>query len=56
MVSIRRSEKRSSGEYFTETGRLAIDSQTGYIVAYIPGSTEKEAVVAGLKARFYKDC
>ena len=44
-------------EYFTETGRLAIDSQTGYIVALYSGIyREKEAVVAGLKARFYKDC
>ena len=43
-------------EYFTETGRLAIDSQTGYIVALYSGIyREKEAVVAGLKARFYKD-
>ena len=44
-------------EYFTETGRLAIDSQTGYIVALYSGIyRDKEAVVAGLKARFYKDC
>lgn len=40
-------------EYFTETGRLAIDSQTGYIVALYSGIyRDKEAVVAGLKARF----
>ena len=44
-------------EYFTETGRLAIDSQTGYIVALYSGIyRDKEAVVAGRKARFYKDC
>lgn len=44
-------------EYFTETGRLAIDSQTGYIVTLYSGIyRDKEAVVAGLKARFYKDC
>ena len=44
-------------EYFTETGRLAIDSQTGYIVALYSGIyRDKEAVVVGLKARFYKDC
>lgn len=44
-------------EYFTETGRLAIDSQTGYIVVLYSGIyRDKEAVVAGLKARFYKDC
>lgn len=44
-------------EYFTESGRLAIDSQTGYIVALYSGIYKnKDAVVAGLKARLYKDC
>lgn len=44
-------------EYFTETGRLAIDSQTGYIVALYSGIyKDRDAVVAGLKARLYKDC
>lgn len=44
-------------EYFTSTGRLAIDSQTGYIVALYSGIyKDKNAVISGLKARLYKDC
>lgn len=44
-------------EYFTSTGRLAIDSQTGYIVALYSGIyPDKERVVEGLKTRLYKDC
>ncbi len=44
-------------EYFTEMGRLAIDSQTGYIVALYSGIyRDRDALVSGLKARLYKDC
>lgn len=44
-------------EYFTSSGRLAIDSQTGYIVALYSGIyKDKNAVISGLKARLYKDC
>ena len=44
-------------EYFTPSGRLAIDSQTGYIVALYAGIyPDKEMVIEGLKARLYKDC
>jgi alpha-L-rhamnosidase len=44
-------------EFFTQSGRLSIDTQTGYLVAlnfslYI----DKEKVVEGLRERFYKDC
>lgn len=44
-------------EYYTETGRLSIDTQTGYLVALYSGIyKEKERVVNGLKERLYKDC
>lgn len=44
-------------EYFTPSGRLAIDTQTGYIVALFSGIyPDKTAVVEGLKRRLYKDC
>ena len=44
-------------EYFSETGRLGIDTQTAYIVALYSGIyKEKERVVEGLKSRLYKDC
>ena len=44
-------------EYFTETGRLSIDTQTGYIVALYSGIyKDKERVINGLKERLYKDC
>ena len=44
-------------EYFSETGRLCIDTQTGYIVALYSGIyKEKECIVEGLKNRLYKDC
>lgn len=44
-------------EYYTPTGRLAIDTQTGYIVALHFGIyKEKERVLEGLRARLYKDC
>ncbi|MDO4647787.1 MAG: family 78 glycoside hydrolase catalytic domain [Eubacteriales bacterium] len=45
------------GEYYTSTGRLAIDTQTGYIVAlYTETYPDKQRVVDGLKTRLYKDC
>ncbi len=44
-------------EYYTETGRLSIDTQTGYLVALYAGIfKDKERVVSGLKERLYKDC
>lgn len=44
-------------EYFSETGRLCIDTQTGYIVALYSGIyKEKECIAEGLKNRLYKDC
>lgn len=44
-------------EYYTPTGRLAIDTQTGYIVALHFGIyKDKERVLEGLKKRLYKDC
>ena len=44
-------------EYYTPTGRLSIDTQTGYIVALRFGIyMDKERVIDGLKARLYKDC
>lgn len=44
-------------EYFSETGRLCIDTQTAYIVAlYFGIYKEKERIVEGLKNRLYKDC
>ena len=44
-------------EYFSETGRLCIDTQTAYIVAlYFGIYKDKERIVEGLKSRLYKDC
>ncbi len=44
-------------EYFTATGRLSIDTQTGYIVALYSGIyPDKDRVVDGLRTRLYKDC
>lgn len=44
-------------EYYTETGRLSIDTQTGYLVALYSGIfKDKARVVNGLKERLYKDC
>lgn len=44
-------------EYFTSTGRLAIDSQTGYIVSLYAGIyPDVERVKGGLRTRLYKDC
>ncbi len=44
-------------EYYTESGRLAIDTQTGYIVALYSGIyKDHDLAVAGLRERLYKDC
>lgn len=44
-------------EYYTETGRLAIDSQTGYITALYAGVyKDKEKLIKGFKNRLFKDC
>lgn len=44
-------------EYFSETGRICQDTQTGYIVALYSGIyKDKARIVEGLKARLYKDC
>lgn len=43
-------------EYFTNTGRLSIDTQTAYIIALKFGIwRDKQRLVDGLKARFEKD-
>ncbi|WP_044916235.1 alpha-L-rhamnosidase [Butyrivibrio sp. WCE2006] len=44
-------------EYFTDSGRLSIDTQTGYVVSLYTGIyKEKQRVIDGLKKRLYKDC
>lgn len=44
-------------EYFSETGRLCIDTQTGYIAALYSGIyKEKNKIIEGLRSRLYKDC
>ncbi len=44
-------------EYYTPTGRLAIDTQTGYIVALHFGIyPDKQRVLEGFRERLYKDC
>ncbi|MGI6056737.1 MAG: family 78 glycoside hydrolase catalytic domain [Bilifractor sp.] len=44
-------------EYFTASGRLAVDTQTAYIVALYSGiCPDRKRVVEGLKTRLYKDC
>lgn len=44
-------------EYYSASGRLCIDTQTGYIVALYTGIyPDKEKVIEGLKTRLYKDC
>ena len=43
-------------EYFTSTGRLAIDTQTGYLVALKFGVyKDKERILEGLQKRFKQD-
>ena len=44
-------------EYFTESGKLAVDTQTGYITALYSGIyREKERLVEDFRTRLYKDC
>lgn len=44
-------------EYFTESGKLAVDTQTGYIVALYSGIyRDKERLVEDFRKRLYKDC
>ncbi|MNO26335.1 Bacterial alpha-L-rhamnosidase [compost metagenome] len=44
-------------EYFTSSGRLSIDTQTGYLVALNFGIyLDKNKLLDGLRERFYKDC
>ncbi|MCF0142505.1 MAG: family 78 glycoside hydrolase catalytic domain [Parasporobacterium sp.] len=44
-------------EYFTPSGRLAMDTQTGYVIAlYFGVWREKDALIKGLKERLKKDC
>ena len=44
-------------EYFTGSGRLAVDTQTGYLLALKFGVyMDKERILQGLKARLQQDC
>ena len=44
-------------EYFTPTGRLSVDTQTGYLLALRFGIyRDKEKIVEGFKERYKKDC
>lgn len=44
-------------EYFTSSGRLSIDTQTGYLVALNFGIyADKDKLLEGIRERFYKDC
>ena len=44
-------------EYFSETGRLCCDTQTGYLVALYHGIyKDRTKIVEGLKGRLYRDC
>lgn len=44
-------------EYFTPTGRLAVDTQTGYLVALKFGlGSDREKLIAALQDRIKKDC
>jgi len=44
-------------EYFTPSGRLSIDTQTGYLVALKFGVyIDKQRIIDGLKNRIKKDC
>ncbi len=46
-----------SKEYFTESGRLGVDTQTGYVVSLHMGIyKDRNKVVEGLHNRLYKDC
>lgn len=44
-------------EYFSESGRLCMDTQTGYIVSLYMGIyKDKQKVIEGLKTRLFRDC
>ncbi len=44
-------------EYFTKSGRLAVDTQTAYIVSLYSGIyREKETIVESFRRRLYLDC
>lgn len=44
-------------EYYTASGRLCIDTQTGYIVALYTGIyKDKDVVIRDLRKRLYRDC
>lgn len=44
-------------EYFTRNGRLAVDTQTGYLVALYAGVyVDREKLIRELKERLFKDC
>lgn len=44
-------------EYFTPSGRLSIDTQTGYLLALKFGLyTDKSKIISGLKERMKQDC
>ena len=44
-------------EYFTASGRLCIDTQTGYIVSLFTGIyRDRDVVIRDLRKRLYRDC
>lgn len=44
-------------EYFSKSGRLCIDTQTGYIVSLYMGIyRDKQKVIDGLRTRLHRDC
>ena len=44
-------------EYFSQTGRLCVDTQTAYLLCLNFGVyVEKERIIEGLKTRLHKDC
>lgn len=44
-------------DFYTATGKLAIDTQTGYLVALYSGVyRDKQVVVDAMRERLYKDC
>lgn len=44
-------------EYYTPSGRLSIDTQTGYVVALYTGIyPDKQQLIQAFRTRLYKDC
>jgi len=44
-------------EYYTPSGRLCVDTQTGYIVALYTGIyVDKDTILRDLRKRLYRDC